>query len=277
MHPAAHPPAPYEDPLSRIDWHAVDRRCWWLPPDALSLAGVAAFETLPLAARRRLSHCEYLHLLQTGLWLEALFVERLAALAGRTDDLDRRAAYLGEMRDEAGHSLMFVELIRRSGIALRPARGAGVRCGRALGRAISAESALFWALVVAGEELPNRLNRRLLRGVEVATLSAVVYRMARLHVRDEAQHAAFARARCEERARRLPAWRRALLSSALAPTLHAFARHLHYPPAAIYDSAGLQPAARWRAAALRNPVRRALAAETLAPTLDYLRRVGWTV
>ena len=270
-------PASYDDPVLQVDWDSVDRACWWLPPDALSLSGVAQFEALPLAARQRLSHCEYLHLLQTGLWLEALFVERLARLAYRTDDLERRAVYLRAMREEVGHSLMFVELIRRSGLAIRPARGFAVRAGHALGRRVPAGSALFWALVVAGEELPNRLNRRLLRGVEDAMLSTVVYRMAEIHVRDEAQHAALARANCEERTRRLPAWRRAPLSRVLAAAVRAFAQHLHYPPLAIYESAGLHPAAQWRAVARRNPVRRALAAETLAPTLAFLRRVGWGI
>ena len=269
--------APYEDPVSQIDWGAVDRECWWLPPDALSLSGVAEFEALPVAARRRLSHCEYLHLLQAGLWLEALFVERLALLAHRTADLDRRAGYLREIREEAGHSLMFIELIRRSGIALVPARGVGSRLGHRLGRSIPPGSALFWALVVIGEELPNRLNRRLQHGVEEATISTVVYRMAQIHNRDEATHAAFARAHCEAATSRLSLWRRALLSCVLMPVLDAFAQHVHYPPATIYASAGLHPVAHWRAAARRNPVRRALAHQTLAPTVDFLRRAGWRV
>jgi hypothetical protein len=268
----------YEDPVSQIDWDAVDRDCWWLPPDALSLSGVTAFEALPIAARRRLSHCEYLHLLQVGLWLEALFVERLALLAHRSDDLDRRAAYLREIREEAGHSLMFVELMRCSRIAVAPARGIGMRFGRELGRrVIPAGSALFWALVVAGEELPNRLNRRLARGVEDATISTVVWRMARLHSRDEASHAALARAHCEAATMRLPAWRRAVLSPVLARAVASFAQHLHYPPRAIYRSAGLEPAGQWQSAARRNPVRHALAHELMAPTLGFLRSVGWRI
>jgi hypothetical protein len=265
----------YEDPLFQIDWDAVDRDCWWLPPDALSLSGVPEFEALPVATRRRLSHCEYLHLLQTGLSLEALFVERLAVLADRCPDLDRRAVYLREIREEAGHSLMFVELIRRSGVTLPPAR---LRIGRALGRRlIPAGSALFWALVVVGEEVPNRLNRRLARGVEHATLSAVVYRMATLHARDEASHAALARAHCEQATARLPAWRRALLSPALAATIALLVRQIHSPPAWVYESAGLQPAARWRRAARANPIRGALARETVAPTRAFLQRAGWRI
>ena len=271
----AHTSAPYEDPLFQIDWNAVDRDCWWLPPDALSLAGVPEFEALPLADRRRLSHCEYLHLLQTGLWLEALFVERLALLAWRTDDPDARAAYLREIREEAGHSLMFVELIRRSGIAIPPRQAAGVRMAHALGRFIPPGSALFWAMVVIGEELPNRLNRQLQRGVEDVTLSAVVFRIARIHSHDEAMHAAFARRQCEEATRRLAPWRIALLSRVLAPAFAAFTRHIHYPPAPVYEGAGLRPAGRWRAAALRNPARQALARQTATPTLEFLRRIGW--
>jgi hypothetical protein len=275
LHLTAHTRAPYEDPLSQIDWDAVDRQCWWLPPDALSLAGVPGFETLPLAERQRLSHCEYLHLLQTGLWLEALFVERLALLAWRAGDPDARAAYLREIREEAGHSLMFVELIRRSGITVAPRPSAGVRIGHALGRFIPPGSALFWAMVVIGEELPNRLNRQLQRGVEDVTLSAVVFRIARIHSHDEALHSAFARRQCSEATQRLAPWRRALLSRVLARAFGAFVRHVHYPPRSVYESAGLHPAGHWRATALRNPVRQALARQTAAPTLEFLRRIDW--
>ena len=68
------PPGRYEDPLTRIDWNAIDTDCWWLPPDALSLAGVPEFEALPASVRRRVSHVEYAHLLQAGLWLESVFM-----------------------------------------------------------------------------------------------------------------------------------------------------------------------------------------------------------
>ena len=91
----------YDDPLARIDWTGVAHDCWWLPPSALSLAGVPAFEALPLATRRRLSHLEYVHLLETGLWLESLFIARLAQLAHASRDVAERAARLrGDPTDE---------------------------------------------------------------------------------------------------------------------------------------------------------------------------------
>lgn len=270
------PVMPYRDPLDGIDWQGVDRACWWLPPQALSLAGVPEFEALPLEQRRRLSHYEYAHLLETGLWLEALFMERLARLASRTRDPVRRGRYLREIREEAGHSLMFVELIRRSGVAM-PAHGAELRVAETLGGWVPSRSALFWAMVVIGEELPDRLNHRLRQGVEDVTLSAVVYRVAQIHSADEANHAAYARAQCEEATGRLRDWQRALLSPLLSGILDAFARHIYFPPAAVYHCAGLVAPDQWRPRALRNPARRALAGAMLQPTLQFLRGVGWRV
>jgi para-aminobenzoate N-oxygenase AurF len=267
----------YQDPLARIDWSGIDRECWWLPPQALSLAGIPEFEALPLEARRRLSHYEYAHLLDIGLWLEAVFVERLAQLARRTGDFERRARYLREIREEAGHSLMFVELIRRSGVGLPSARTGGLRIAEALGRWVPSGSALFWAMVVIGEELPDRLTRRLRHGVEDVTLSAVVYRMAQLHGLDEASHAFYARERCEEATLRLGRRQRALLSPILSRILDAFAGWVYFPPLAVYGCVGLSPAAQWRARALRNPTRRDQAGAMLRPTLEFLRRTGWRV
>ncbi len=267
----------YQDPLIRIDWQGVDRACWWLPPGALSLAGIPEFEALPLELQRRVSHYEYAHLLEAGLWLEAMFVERLVRLAARSHQPERRARYLQEIREEAGHSLMFVELMRRSDIAMPAARRWSMRVAEALGRWVPSRSALFWAMVVIGEELPDRLNQRLRQGIEEVTLSAVVYRVAQIHSREEANHAAYARLRCEEASARLRGWQRALLSPVLSCILDVFARYLYFPPASTYRCAGLVPGKTWRARALRNSLRRSQAGAMLRPTLEFLRGAGWRV
>ena len=267
----------YDDPLSRIDWDAVDTACWWLPPDALSLAGVPEFEALPERARKRLSHVEYAHLLQAGLWLESVFMARLAALAHRSDDAARRARFLHEVREEAGHSLMFVELLHRSGFAMRLSQGPALRVVDALARLLPTGSALFWALVVAGEELPDRLNRRLKRGIDDVTLSSVVYRMVQIHTRDEAAHAAYAREQCAQAAAAAPAGLRASLSPPLSLAIALYANYVYFPPRAAYACAGLAHPQRWRALARRNPARHALVGDMLRPTLAFLRRCGWRV
>lgn len=268
--------ATYVDPVPTIDWDAVDHACWWVPPGALSLATVPAFEAQPLAVRRRVSHLEYLHLVETGLVLEAFFVERLAWLAGRTANPQARSAYLREIREESGHSLMFVELLRRSeGEVARPR--AGVRFVRALARRLAPDSALFWAMTMIGEELPARLTCTVEAGPEEVTMSRVVVSMARVHGADEAGHAAFARERCAEAAARLPAWRRTAQSAVLAAWLAAFERYLFYPQPDLYARAGLAPGAHWRACALANPARRALAARLIAPSVAFLRGIGWAL
>jgi hypothetical protein len=172
---------------------------------------------------------------------------------------------------------MFIELIGRSKVGSPGKHGFGLRLAQAFGRVVPSRSALFWAMVVIGEELPDRLNQRLQRGVEDVMLSAVVYRVAQIHSRDEATHAAYARAECEEATKRLDTWQRALLTPLLQRLLNAFARHVYFPSAAVYSRAGLVPAVQWRARALRNPVRRTQVGEMLRPTLEYLRRIGWQV
>jgi hypothetical protein len=267
----------YEDPLVRIDWQAIDRECWWLPPRLLSLAGVPQFERLDERARQRLSHLEYVHLLEAGLWLESQFMARLARLAHSCADVGRSARFLHELREEAGHSLMFVELLERSGFGVCTRRGPGVRAVDVLGGLLSSRSALFWAMVVIGEELPDQLNRRLRRGVEEATLSTVVYRIAAIHTRDEAMHCAFAREQCRESAARCPAWQRALLAPALSLAIDLYARYVYFPSAATYARAGLAATRQWRALARANPNRRAQVAHMLRPTLEFLNRSGWRV
>lgn len=267
----------YQDPLSRIDWSAVDRECWWMPPSLLSLAGVPEFEALPLKRRQRLSHLEYAHLLEAGLWLESQFMARLARLAQRCDDVVSRARFLHELREEAGHSLMFLELLHRSGLGFREGRSLRARLADGLGRLVPSRAALFWALAVAGEEIPDRLNHGLRRGVQEVTLSAVVYRMACIHMRDEAMHSAYAREQCRLATARCPRWERALLAPWLSATIDLYARYVYFPSARTYERAGLTPARLWRGRALANPGRRAQAARMLHPTLTFLRHSGWSV
>jgi hypothetical protein len=270
--------APYVDPLQALAWDEVATDAWWLPPDALSLSAVPAFESLPLQTRRRLSHFEFAWILETGLWLESLFIERFGRAAG--DDaagVELRRRYLHEVREEAGHSLMFLELLERS--AVRVPRRARPRSWPATlaARVLPFSGPLFRTLTVIGEELGDSLTRMVPAAVEHVTVSAVVYHMARLHVRDEARHVAHTRAECAEAMRRLPRWRARLLSPLVALALRRFAVSLYYPPAALYEAAGLPPGTDWRSLALRSGGRQRFVARAMAPTVDFLRGVGWAV
>lgn len=268
--------SPYVDPLERLRWDHVATDAWWLPPEALSLAGVAEFESLPLAARQRLSHLEFAWVLETGLWLESLFIERFGRAAGQSDaDAELRMRYLHEVREEAGHSLMFLELLRRSGVRVPRAARPGSALASAVARLLPFSGAVFWTLTVAGEELGDGLTRMVPRGVEESTVSAVVYHMARLHVRDEARHVAHTRAACAQATRRVARWRLRLLSPLVQAAIGRFARDLYYPPRALYRAAALPDVADWHALARRSVGRRTLLARAMRPTLEFLRATGW--
>ncbi len=268
---------PYVDPLAELRWEHVATDAWWLPPEALSLAGVPAFEALALPARRRLSHYEFALVLETGLWLESLFIERFGRAAGACGDPALRARYLHEVREEAGHSLMFLELLARSGVRIPPAALPRSAFATHAGRLLPFSGALFWTLTVIGEELGDRLTQTVPRGVEQSTVSAVVYHMARIHVRDEARHVAHTRSECARATRQMPAWRRRLLSPLVQAALDGFARRMYYPPAALYEAAGLPRGTDWRALALASAPRRALVARAVRPTLEFLRAEGWSL
>lgn len=271
---------PYRDPLGKLNWADVARDAWWLPPETLSLAGVSAFERLPLADRQRLSHFEFAHVLETGLWLESLFIARLARGLDETADPELKCRYLHEIREEAGHSLMFLELMSRSGVSIPDAHVHRPRVARRIGQHAPADGLLFWTTVLAGEELPNRMNAMVRAGVEQSIVSAVVYRMVGLHMRDEARHIAYARATVESLAGEASLLRKRLTSAVLSMVLDQFTRYMFFPPPTVYrlalggsDAEGIQ----WAALAAANAARHALVRQSLQPTLAFLGRLGMRV
>lgn len=268
--------SPYRDPLARLKWDSLDLERWWLPPQALSLAEVEEFKGLSPSLQRRLSQCEYLHLQATGLWLKSLFMRQVCgALDRSTPALQSR--YLHEIREKAGHSLMFVELSERSGLRIADPQRYRPRFADACSRWVGVDSALFWALAVVGEELPDKLNRAVRQLSDSASNCAVVYHLATLQVMDETRHIALARANCEEASQRLSSAQRLLRVPVLSYFVRALARYLYFPPSAVYAAAGLDRPRAWQQLARSNPARQRLLAHGVKPTLDFLRQQGWRV
>src|SRR5512146_2273858 len=109
---------PYRDPVAAIPWEELDPARPWLPERLVSLHGLPEYAALTDAQRLRLTQLEFVATAQLGLWLEALFLIRFSRTTLRQLK-SSPAAYqhrLHELREEAGHSLMFIELMRRSGV-----------------------------------------------------------------------------------------------------------------------------------------------------------------
>lgn len=266
--------APYRDPLVVLDWRTLSLDQYWLPQEAISLHGLAEYESLSEAARMRLSQYEFLAIAQAGIALERIFLEMTARRLSKAEPQSEYAYLLHEMREEAGHSLMFLKLAAQSGLDVPDWRNALPRFARPLSRVLLNES-LYWFLVVVAEDIPDKLNR-LLRRQSGSAVMPLIRQLITLHMVDEARHIAYARRQLElamagrgRLAVRFPG----LLDS----LFNRFVRAYFWPRAEIYERAGLGEGRAWRRLALRNPHRREFVLRLIAPTMRLLAGHGINV
>lgn len=267
--------ARYRDPVARINWSQLDRSSWWLPESALSLHGLPEFEALAPAARLRLSQYEFINVMHCGLWLEAIFLQCMSRRLWPGMPREEHEYLLHELREEAGHSLMFLRAIEASGIALPGGSWRAPPIASALGRFAPAGGSVFWLAMLIGEDVSDKFNRHV-RG-QADGVNPAVRQICTLHIVDEARHIAAARHNLETALSGAGTLRRWLLSAAARLLLWQMARAFYYPPACFYELAGLPRGTNWRRAALRNPARRTFIAERLAPTVRALESYGLDV
>lgn len=265
---------PYRDPVSRIHWDRLSTQQYWLPPEAVSLYGVPAFMALSESDRMHLSHYEFLNFIEAGLWLEGMFMERIAR-SMRQDGWNRAALKyrLHEMREEAGHSLMFLELMERSGLSVPYRRYSHLQLANLFGRYTPLESLGFWMATVIGEEIPDRLNRYIRQHSE--KVCSTIVDMSTLHLIDEARHITYAREMAESRLAGLRDWQRLLLRLLLNKLLLQFIDVFYYPDARLYELAGLFPGTKWVSRARDSRHRRKFVDHCLHPTLEMFRQRGF--
>ena len=267
---------PYRDPLARVRWAELNLSHYWLPPEATSLYGTRQYEQLDERTRRLLSQYEFFGVIRSGLWFEALFMQRLTARMSCELSLTRHAYLLHEVREEAGHSLMFLKLLESSGLPLPDLHRARPRRLEQAGRWLSVDGALFWLAVLIGEDLPDKLNRYVRQQPE-GTVNEAIRDVCLMHMIDEARHVAYARKTVETRLAAAGALQRRVLPPLVRRLFAAFVETAFLPTADLYELAGLAPGARWRALARRNPHRQQFLARLLAPSIRLLEGYGFRV
>lgn len=267
--------AQYRDPLKNLPWPELSLDECWLPPAALSLVGLAEFERQPEAVRRRLSQYEFVNFIQAGLWLEGIFIERLSKALRHTASHAEYAYNLHQIREEAGHSLMFLKLMEHSGLYLPQNCFQRPWLADFLGRHASTRSTLFWLAVVMGEEIPDRLNRYV--RINGSGVNPLIQQMCRLHVIDEARHIARSRHTLEQKLRSKSTLTRALLAPLVRRLFVQFVRAFYLPSPIVYELAGMSPGQHWRECARRNPARQEFVAHCIGPTLHLLGQHGFKV
>jgi P-aminobenzoate N-oxygenase AurF len=265
---------PYRDPLETLDWGSLKAEDWWLPEEAVSLHGLREYEVLPLAQRQRLSRIELISFLRTGIWLESLFMERLARRVMSYPSPSMQAYALHEIREEAGHSLMFLKLMEACGCYLsgKPQIRKLVEW---LGRLAPDTSLLYSLALVVGEEVSDRMNRHIrMRGKSVHPF---IHQMCSLHIVDEARHLSLAHAALEDAIGRAHPLSRRIYGRLATSLLRQSARLFYLPASEVYALAGFQPAASWRAKAARNPARAAFVKQCLGPAVHRLENHGFRI
>ena len=264
---------PYRDPLARIDWERLDRESYWLPESTLSLHGVGNFETLPEPLHRALSQQEYLHFAGIDTWIKGLFMEKLIRNMQNTSSNTALTRYrLHELREQAGHALMFLELQKRA--VTVPYRNPAVssRILALLIRHSPAESLNYLLFMLIGTELPDRFNRIVRQ--HRSEICPAVYDMVNLQIIDATRHIAQARDAVDAGLRQQQA-RRPWMQALVRLSFRRIVALIFYPPAAVYERAGLKPGLQWQRAALANAERRRFITACIAPTRRLLAQSGF--
>jgi hypothetical protein len=267
---------PYHDPLASIDFNSLhDETLWWLPPPLLSLYGHPDFEQLTEKQSYLLSRYEFMHFLQAGLWVEGLLMQRIAENLSNAEHDELYRYRLHELREEAGHSLMFLQALQTINLPLVSSPFRRKRFAHWLGQQAPFNSALFWLAVWLGEELSDRFNRAIHQSK--FELCPAVRQIAKIHMMDEARHMAAAKSFTEYRLQDMQMPQRLFLQWVMKSVLKEFLQVFFYPPAAVYAHSGLTSPERWRQKALENNSRKQWIMDSLRPVQKHLAEFGVAV
>ncbi|MDH5545871.1 MAG: diiron oxygenase [Gammaproteobacteria bacterium] len=268
----SHNSSRYADPLTTIEWDALSIHDYWLPADAISLSGLAEFESLPEFQRKRLSQYEFISIIQAGVWLEQIFLKRLIEATRKENrTLAEHRYILHEIREEAGHSLMFLELMHRAKLAIPSIENQWPGLANFVGLHLPFNSALFWLVVTIGEEVPDKMNR-FIRKESSSSVNPVIQQMCTRHIKDEARHIAFAREQLDRAMARTSRFSRYISQALINRIFNEFVTAFYLPHEKIYEYAGLSNGRLWRQRARCNPKRVHLVEKCVLPTMRQLQR-----
>lgn len=264
---------PYHDPLDRVNWSALNQTSFWLPEEAISLYGLPVFDELPMEQRRALSHYEFMSFIEAGIWLESLFMERISrSLKKPRKRLPELIYHLHELREEAGHSLMFLELLKRSGPMLPNTRFYRYNMANMLALHAPFNSVGFWVAVLVGEEVPDRMNRFIRKHRE--KVCPTIYDIVSTHIIDEARHIAHARDALESQLSSMRGWQKKLVQPIIQRVFRQFIHAFYFPSPHVYELAGLSPGTDWARKARNNPHRIKFVDHCVQSSLRSLRQHG---
>jgi hypothetical protein len=214
----------WDDPEMAVD--PTDRR--WIIPDDEGLANTAWYRSQPPEVQARIGLHRVASSMRTGWQFENILQRGLLTVAYRLPNDRPEFRYIHhEVIEESQHSLMFQELVNRSGL---PVTGLPKLLEFA-GERIVLPTAwwfpeLFFFFVLGGEDpIDNAQRRRLRAGIDHPLLERIV----KIHVTEEARHLSFARHYLRTKVPNVGFFRRRLIALS-APVLLGVMAHAMLVP-----------------------------------------------
>lgn len=241
-----------------------------IPRELLTVAGLDDVELTDEQAAR-LSREELSSMLTTGVRFEAALNAGFSTQIMTADVTDPRVGYmLHEIGEETRHQRAFIRLIGELGPTARNPleRGLPLRIRRRIVRIAMRSPALLHVFVLAGEEIPDLLQKI---ACEHEATDPLVAAVNRYHRQEEARHLAFARMTMAEHWSRA-GWVERRRVRSLAPRAIGILFNAFVHPG-VYRTVGLPGFTTWRRVQ-RMPRRIALRHEGTRPVLRALLDAG---
>ena len=241
-----------------------------IPDELLSIEGLDVETTAE--QRARLSREEVASMLAMGVRFEAVLTTGFARMIGEAPDLtDPRVVYmLHEVGEESKHSRAFIRLITELGPTTRNPldRPAINRIMNAITRRITAHDTLLLVMTLAGEEIPDLLQKLAADHPDTDPMLAA---LNRYHRQEEARHLSFARSILPESWRRSGRLERAAVKFVAPALITLLWQNFAHP--GVYAVAGLPTWKTWNAVQ-KLPRRVALRHQATRPVLTALLDAG---
>jgi hypothetical protein len=238
-----------------------------LPDELLLTAGL----DLDLTAEQKaiLAREQVAAMLEGGIRLESVLLAGAGLLLATWSDLtDPRTTYLlHEVGEETRHSRLFQRMLEQlQPTATNPFHDRiGTAVGKCIYRMTASNPLLFCAMVLAGEEIPDLLQRR---AIEHPDTDDYLRRTNAYHREEEARHLAFGRMLLPE-LWATSSWRQRWMVRRLAPLLFNLMMNTQLSHPGVYAAAGL-PGRRTARRVIRSAHQRATVAEAMRGVLKSL-------
>ena len=228
------------DPFVDIDWDSpdfvVDRNDpRWILPSADPLGRHEWYLSLPREKQIEIGMWRQASIAKVGLHFEQLLIRGLMQYVSGLDNGDPEFRYIThEAAEECNHTMMFQELVDR--IGMKDVVGMGPidrKLTMVIWPAVSYFPALFFTLVLGGEEPIDHLQKTILRGGD--QMHPLMSRIMEIHVAEEARHISFAHSYMEKNAPQLGFVPKFALSLLMPFALRVMADMIAKPPVEFRD------------------------------------------